>query len=137
MPRPVALACPGHAPATGWGAGTLLSAFFIPEDLWRIERTYLAFCTYFHAEEAFKQWAIQCLIVPNDRYQSFFGTHTLEHKIALKLLCNKIFFAAGPLLTYKLGGQKPPQSPLLAPQLQFFTVFCPPSIWSLFSFCCS
>ena len=30
MPRPVAPACPGHAPATGRGAGTLLQSFGKP-----------------------------------------------------------------------------------------------------------
>ena len=59
------------------------SECLFPEDLWHRERTHLLVHILVQKEDL-KQWAIQCLIVLNNRYQLFFGAHW-----STKLSCSK------------------------------------------------
>ena len=102
-------------------------------------------------EKADVKWSFEISVSPSDsalanfkkRLYETYGTREKCLELQIENFVIKLQnikhqgIPAGPLLTYKLEGQKPPSPPCLPPQLQFFTVFCPPSIWSLFSFCCS
>ena len=50
-----------------------LSAYF--QKIFRAEKELVCFLAHIlEQKEALKQWAIQLLIVSNNRYQTFFGT---------------------------------------------------------------
>ena len=51
-----------------------------------------------------------------------------KHKTAFEEMKMNLIYSAGPFLTYKLGGQMPPQSPLVPPHE---ITFCPPQEKSL------
>ena len=62
-----------------------LSAY--SQKIFGAEKEIIRFLVHNLAQkEAIKQWAIQCLIVFNNRYQLFFGAHC-----GTKLLCSKMF----------------------------------------------
>ena len=64
-----------------------LNAYF--QKIFGAEKELIWFLAHILAQKgAIKQWAIQCLIVLNNRYQLFFGAH-----LRTKLLCSKMFCA--------------------------------------------